>query len=112
MAVVMLRQRRYGALARTVVGTIIGVAIAGAPILAWLAHGGAIRAFWDQAIAYNLTYTRADFTQRLVSAIAGVWLATLTAPLLLPAAGLVACARRLTRSRAHERPHVLSVCSR
>jgi 4-amino-4-deoxy-L-arabinose transferase-like glycosyltransferase len=107
MAVVMLRERRYGALARTVVGTIIGVVIASAPILAWLAHGGALRAFWDQAIAYNLTYTRADFTQRLVSAIAGVWLATLTAPLLLPAAGLVACARRLTRARAHERPHVL-----
>ena len=94
-------------IARTVLGAIIGAAIAGAPLLLWLAHGGALRAFWDQAIAYNLTYTRADFTQRLVSAIAGVWLATLTAPLLLPAAGLAACARRLEKSRAHERSRAL-----
>jgi dolichyl-phosphate-mannose-protein mannosyltransferase len=105
ITIVLLRERRFGALARTAIGTMIGAAIAGAPLIAWLAHGGALRAFWDQAIAYNLTYTRADFTQRLVSAIAGVWLATLTAPLLLPAAGLVACVRRLRRSRPHERSH-------
>jgi 4-amino-4-deoxy-L-arabinose transferase-like glycosyltransferase len=105
IGVVLLRERRGGALARTVLGTITGAAVASAPILAWLAHGNAMHAFWDQAIAYNLTYTRADFTQRLVSAIAGVWLATVTAPLLLPAAGLVACARRLRRSGAHERSH-------
>jgi Dolichyl-phosphate-mannose-protein mannosyltransferase len=103
IAVVLLRERRFGALARTALGAIAGAVIAGAPLIAWLAYGGAMRAFWDQAIAYNLTYTQADFTQRLVSAIAGVWLATVTAPLLLPAAGLVACVRRLRRSRANER---------
>jgi 4-amino-4-deoxy-L-arabinose transferase-like glycosyltransferase len=103
IALVLLRGQRVGALARLALGLIIGAAIASAPLIAWLAHGGAIPAFWDQAVAYNLTYTRADFTQRLVSAIAGVWLSTLTAPLLLPAAGLVACARRLTRPRVHDR---------
>ena len=107
MTIVLLREHRPSALARAALGAVIGAAIAGAPLLAWLAHGGAMRAFWDQAIAYNLTYTRADFTQRLVSAIAGVWLATLTAPLLLPAAGLVACVRRLRLSHAHERSRPL-----
>ena len=107
IGVVLLRERRPGAFARTIVGALIGVGAAGAPLVAWLAHGGALHAFWDQAIEYNLTYTRANFTQRLVSAIAGVWLATLTAPLLLPAAGLVACARRLARPRAHERSQTM-----
>ena len=109
IALVLVRERRHGALARVALGTIIGATIAGAPLVAWLAHGGAMRAFWDQAIQYNLTYTRADSTQRLVSAIAGVWLATLTAPLLLPAAGFAACARRLVRARAHERSHPLAM---
>jgi 4-amino-4-deoxy-L-arabinose transferase-like glycosyltransferase len=100
---VLVRERRLGAIAHMALGAIIGAAIVAAPLMFWLAHGGAMRAFWDQAIAYNLTYTRADFTQRLVSAIAGVWLSSVAAPLLLPAAGLVACTRRLRRSRAHER---------
>ena len=39
--------------------------VVAAPIIVWLAHGGALRAFWDQAIGYNLTYTQADCTQRL-----------------------------------------------
>jgi 4-amino-4-deoxy-L-arabinose transferase-like glycosyltransferase len=109
IAIVQLRERRPGAVARLAIGATIGAAIAGAPLIVWLAHGDALGGFWDQAIAYNLTYTRADFTQRLVSAIAGVWLATLTAPLLLPAAGLVAATHRLRRSRAHERSHPIMI---
>jgi 4-amino-4-deoxy-L-arabinose transferase-like glycosyltransferase len=105
IALVLVRERRVGAFARTALGAVIGAAIVGAPLVAWLARGGAMHAFWDQAIVYNLTYTQADLTQRLLSVIAGVWLATATAPLLLPAAGLVVCVRRLRRSRDHDRLH-------
>lgn len=105
IALVLLRERRFGALARTALAAIIGAVIVGAPLIAWLARGGALRAFWDQAVSYNLMYTQADFTQRLLSAIAGVWLATATAPLLLPAAGLVVCVRQLHRSRTRGRSH-------
>ena len=102
IAIVLLRDRRFGALARTALAALAGAAIVGAPLIWWLARGGAMRAFWDQAIMYNLAYTQADFTQRAVSALAGVWLASATAPLVLPAAGLVACVRRLRRTSVHE----------
>lgn len=109
IGLVQLHDKRFAALARTALGVIIGAALAGAPLVAWLARGGAVRAFWDQAVAYNLTYTQADFSQRMVSAIAGVWLATVTAPLLLPAAGLAVCVRRLHRSRAHDRSQTVTI---
>ncbi len=104
IALLMLHERRVGALARMAAGAALGAVAVATPIIAWLALGGALRAFWDQAITYNLAYTQASLSQRLLSAIAGVWLATTTAPLLLPAAGLVVCARWLYRSRAHPSP--------
>ena len=107
IALELSRERRLAALAQLAAGGFVGAAIAGAPIVGWLARGGALRAFWDQAITYNLAYTQADFTQRALSAVAGVWLATATAPLLLPAAGLVACARRLHRSRARDQSRLM-----
>ncbi|MHB1223005.1 MAG: hypothetical protein ACYC2G_03005 [Gemmatimonadaceae bacterium] len=102
IAVVLIGGRRPRGLLRAAAGAAIGVAVVGVPVAAWLARGGALQAFWDQAIVHNLLYSRADLTQRVTSAIAGVWLATVTAPLILPVAGLALCIRRLRRSEASD----------
>jgi Dolichyl-phosphate-mannose-protein mannosyltransferase len=105
LTIVLLRERKFGGFVRTALASLAGAAIVGAPLVWWLVRGGAMHAFWDQAIMYNLAYTQADFTQRAASAIAGVWLASATAPLVLPAAGLVACVRRLRRTPVHDQSH-------
>jgi 4-amino-4-deoxy-L-arabinose transferase-like glycosyltransferase len=92
---ITIRKRRFGTAALSAVGAVVGAAIAGAPVLVWLARGGALGAFWNQAVAFNLLYSHADWFQRAIAAVAGVWLATSTAPVVFPALGLWLAARRL-----------------
>lgn len=111
LAVVLLLERRTGALVRPALGAALGATLVGGVILAWLARNGALRAFWDQAIMYNLLYAHAQGAQRLFAALAGLWLATATAPLVLPLVGLALCLRRLGQPGAGDRsdPLVLFV---
>lgn len=100
MTAVLLRNRQGAALLRLVAGMALGACAVSVPVVVWLARGHALHAFWDQAILYNLLYAHTDWTQRAVAATAGVWLATVTAPLLLPVAGIVLCLWRLQRRPA------------
>jgi hypothetical protein len=105
MAVVLIRQRQGGALLRLALGAALGIGAVLVPMLTWLARGDALAGFWDQAIRYNLLYAGAGWTQRAVAAIAGVWQATVTAPVLLPAAGLVLCLLGLARRTVDDRAY-------
>jgi 4-amino-4-deoxy-L-arabinose transferase-like glycosyltransferase len=105
--VLIKRRRQHGAVARLAAAGAVGALIVALPLLAWLAHGGALRAFWDEAIAYNFLYSKAGWAQRVIAVLAGVWLATVTAPVVLPLAGLVASVRRLRRSRPNDRARVI-----
>jgi hypothetical protein len=84
---------------------VAGAVVVGGPIVAWLARGGALRAFWDQAISYNLLYADIQWTQHVFAAFAGLWLATATVPLLLPVAGFICCVRWLRRSSHGDREY-------
>jgi 4-amino-4-deoxy-L-arabinose transferase-like glycosyltransferase len=107
IAVVLINRRQRGALARMIAGGAIGALIIALPLIAWLARGGALRAFWDDAIAYNFLYSQSGWTQRAIALLAGVWLATVTAPIVLPLAGLVVSIRRLRRSLPDDRVRVV-----
>ncbi|MES2524228.1 MAG: glycosyltransferase family 39 protein [Gemmatimonadota bacterium] len=80
-------------------GLVIGALTVCLPLLAWLADGGALQAFWQQAIVYNLQYSQATWSQRATTGIVGLWMASATAPLVLPLGGLIVAVRRLLRER-------------
>ena len=71
IALVLLIEKRVAPLLRAALGIVAGATVVSAPILAWLAHAGALRAFWDQAIVYNLLYAHADWTQRVLACARG-----------------------------------------
>jgi len=98
IAIVSVRERRAASLSRMALGAVAGVAAASGPVLVWLARAGALGAFGEQTISYNLLYANNEWTQRLFAAIAGVWFATATVPVVLPIAGTVCCVRWLRRS--------------
>lgn len=105
IAIVSVQERRTASLGRVALGSIAGVAAAAGPVLVWLAHGGALGAFWDQTITYNLLYANNSWIQRLFAAFAGIWLATATVPLVLPMAGVASCVRWLRRSSRDDRAY-------
>lgn len=105
IAIVSVRERRAASLGRLAPGAAAGVAAAAGPIFVWLARGGALGAFWDQTITYNLLYANNEWTQRLFAAFAGIWLATATVPVVLPIAGVACCVRWLRRSSRADRSY-------
>ena len=105
IAIVLVQERRGSALVRQALGAVAGATVVGGPIVAWLARGGALIAFWDQTIKYNLLYSDTQWTQRVFAAVAGVWFATATVPVVLPIAGLACCIRRLRRSGRNDRAY-------
>lgn len=109
IAIIAVQERRGAMLARQALGMVAGGVVIGAPVAAWLARGGALGGFWDQAISYNLLYSDSPWTQHVLAAFAGVWLATASVPLVLPIAGFICCLRWLQRSSrsAHEYPVLL-----
>lgn len=105
IAIVTVQERRRATLARHALGVVLGAIVVSGPILLWLARGGALRSFWDQAINYNLLYADIQWTQHVFAAFAGLWLATATVPLLVPIAGFICCVRWLRRSSRGDREY-------
>lgn len=107
LSVMLLTERRFRAWVRCTAGGIGGVALVGTVIAAYLVRQGSFADFWDQVFHYNFVYSATTWKLRIRSAHSGLMLATLYAPLLLPAAGWLLSVHRLRESDRRHPLHAL-----
>ncbi|MFL5574522.1 MAG: glycosyltransferase family 39 protein [Gemmatimonadaceae bacterium] len=111
VTVLLLGRGRVAAWLVTVAGGAIALVVAGAATAAYLAGNGALGAFWDEVIRYNVVYAGSSAGERARAAWYGLQLATSLGSAALPAAGFLlaawALARRPARAWSEARGPVL-----